>query len=248
LPWTHHPELGRALDGWLAAIIAITWFAWVRTLATEREDRDRLAWTILFAAAIVALVSFATQGIDPTSIYGLRPTAGWRGYGPFPNRNHTACFLAIGILAGAGVIVHAGTKKQFGLMSAGCVAAGVALIGLLRTQSRGGLVVLAVGAAIYLFLVVAKLRSPEVDGDRRGGLRARRYRRADRRHTDAEPIWSSNVTGDVSAGTRIEVWRNALTMWWDAPLFGHGPWRVPVGLPHVSAAQHERDHGEASGE
>src|SRR5690349_5112372 len=27
LPWTHHPEPGRAIDGWLAAAIGIVWFA-----------------------------------------------------------------------------------------------------------------------------------------------------------------------------------------------------------------------------
>jgi len=30
------------------------------------------------------------------------------------------------------------------------------------------------------------------------------------------------VTGDVSVATRVEVWRNSLAMWRDAPLFGHG--------------------------
>jgi hypothetical protein len=92
-PWTHHPEPARAVDALLVGVIALVWFLWVRTLAAERENRPILAWTMLGSAAIVAVVSFATRGIDPQAIYGLRYTQGWFGFGPFPNRNHTASFL-----------------------------------------------------------------------------------------------------------------------------------------------------------
>jgi O-antigen ligase len=222
LPWMHHPELGRAVDGWLAAVVAITWFAWVRTLAIEREDREKLAWTMLFAAAIVALVSFATQGLGPAMIYGLRPTAGWRGYGPFPNRNHTACFLAIGVVVGSGVLVHAASKKQFGLLAAGCVAAGVALMGLLRTQSRGGLVALAVGAAVYLVLIVMKQRSGKSIAIGAAVLVLVGTVSLVAGAKTLGRFGAANVTGDVSVATRVDVWHNALAMWRDAPLLGHG--------------------------
>ena len=44
LPWTHNPEPARALDGLLAWIAAALWFAWVRTLASDRDCRPVLAW------------------------------------------------------------------------------------------------------------------------------------------------------------------------------------------------------------
>ena len=41
-------------------------------------------------AANASLEQFQAQKM----IFGLRYTPGWLGFGPFPNRNHTACFFA----------------------------------------------------------------------------------------------------------------------------------------------------------
>jgi hypothetical protein len=82
-PWTHHPEPARALDALLAGAVAIVWLLWVRTLAAERENRPILAWSLFGAAAVTAAVSFATRGIDPQAIYGLRYTQGWTGLARF---------------------------------------------------------------------------------------------------------------------------------------------------------------------
>src|SRR5688572_3841031 len=155
-PWTHHPEPGRALDVWLTGAIATVFFLWVRTLAAERNDRPVLAWSLFIAAATLAMVSFATRGIDPNAIYGLRVSQGWTGFGPFPNRNHTACFLAMGAVLGAGCVAWAGARRNLGAAIAGVPMLGLILVALLETHSRGGIVALAAAMIFFLGFVLLK--------------------------------------------------------------------------------------------
>lgn len=222
LPWTHHPEPGRAFDGWLAAAVAVGWFAWVRTLASEREERTRLAWILVIGAAIVAVVSLATAGGDSKMIFGLRFTPGWFGFGPFPNRNHSACYFAMAVLIGAGCLARSGERKHFGLLAASALLVGVLLFALLRTQSRGGVVALGAGLAVFLGVVLIKLRSRQALavalaaallvgglGLLAGGQTLKRFA-------------GTGLPTDDSAAARVVVWKNAAAMWRDAPLLGHG--------------------------
>jgi len=220
-PWTHHPEPSRALDALLAAVLAAIWFYWVRTLAAHRDQRVALAWILLGSAAVVAAVSFATRGLDPKAIYGLRFTRGWQGFGPFPNRNHTACLLAMGAVMGAGCVVWAGAKRKYGAAAVAGAMAGLILAALLVTESRGGLVALACGLAVFLGLVMLKLR------DRRAlglGLAAALLLGAASLTFGAKLLerFTSADRGLVSNMTRVHIWQDTLGMWKDAPLLGHG--------------------------
>ncbi|HEX8310101.1 MAG TPA: O-antigen ligase family protein [Chthoniobacteraceae bacterium] len=220
-PPTHHPEPGRAVDALLGSIVAVMWFLWIRTLAIPREDRVVLAWILFGAAAIVAAVSFATRGIDPQAIYGLRYTLGWTGFGPFPNRNHTASFLAMGAVLGCGCATWAGMKKRYAVLGMSVAALGLIVAALLTTQSRGGLVVFAGGMTVFLGLVMLKLR------DRRAlavALAGMLLVGALGLVFGAQVIarFSSEHGGEVSNNTRISVWQDTLVMWKDAPLLGHG--------------------------
>jgi O-antigen ligase len=222
LPWTHHPEPGRAIDGWLAAAVGVVWFAWVRTLAIEREDRMKLAWVLLLAAAIVSAVSFATQGMLPKgSIYGLRFTPSWHGFGPFPNRNHTASFLAMGIVLGGGCIAQAAIKKRVGLCAVGGGAAMLAMLGLLWTESRGGLLALAVGLLVFLGAVVLRIRTKKAAAIAASAVVLAGVLALAAGATLSRFSGKAGVR-DESVSTRIAVWHDALTMWREAPLFGHG--------------------------
>lgn len=222
LPWTHHPELGHAIDGWLAAAVAVLAFAWVRTLAAEREDRTRLAWILFASAVLVAVVSFVSAGAGTKMIFGLRYTPGWFGFGPFPNRNHSACYFAIAAVVGAGVLARSAERKHFGLLATSAVMLVVLLLALLRTQSRGGILALGAGLAVFFAVVLLKLRSRQSLavaiasallvaglGLVAGGKTLQR-------------IAGTGSVADDSASARAEVWRNAAAMWRDAPLFGHG--------------------------
>jgi O-antigen ligase len=221
LPPTHHPEPARVIDGWLAAAVGAVWFLWVRRLAADRENRPFLAWSLFGSAVLVAAVSFATRGWDPQSIYGLRPTLGWRGFGPFPNRNHTADLLAMGAVLGCGCITWAAVRKKWPAAFGGALALVLVIVALLTTESRGGLVAFGIGLAVYLILVQLRLRNRKALGVALavafvvgalglafGGAVLSRFQ--------------SEQAGAVSNSMRITIWRDVMIMWKDAPLLGHG--------------------------
>jgi hypothetical protein len=156
---THHPEPARVIDAWLATAVGAVWFLWVRRLAADRENRPFLAWSLFGAAILVGTVSFVTRGWDPQAIYGLRPTQGWRGFGPFPNRNHTADLLAMGAVFGCGCVTWAVIRRKWGAALFGMLALLLVLVALFTTESRGGLVAFGIGLMAYLLLVQLRLRN-----------------------------------------------------------------------------------------
>jgi O-antigen ligase len=221
LPFTHHPEPSRALDGLLVGAIGLVWFLWVRRLAGDRSPRTFLAWTLFASAAIVAIVSFATRHAGSDAIYGLRFTPGWSGFGPFPNRNHTADFFAMSAVLGCGCLVWAVTRKQWGLFCGGLALLVLILVALLTTQSRGGIIAFAGGAGTFLVFCLARFRNGRTVVAVLGaallfgliGL------------TFGAPVmerFKSHNADEVSVQTRVGVWRDTISMWRDAPLLGHG--------------------------
>ncbi len=221
LPFTHHPEPGRAIEGMLAGAVGVIWFLWVRRLAAERDNRPLLAWLLLIAAAIVAVVSFVTRHPTSEAIYGLRFTPGWSGFGPFPNRNHSADFFAMAAVLGCGCLTWAGLKKRWWLLGGGAVLVALIVIALLVTESRGGLLAFAVGLGVYLVLCLWKVRNRRALGAALGaalvfGAMALAF------GSQVFARFHSREAGDVSTFTRLHVWQDALGMWRDAPLLGHG--------------------------
>ncbi len=221
LPFTHHPEPGRAVEGLLSASVGLVWFLWVRRLSSDRENRPVLAWILLSAAAIVALVSFATRNPNSEAIFGLRYSPGWMGFGPFPNRNHSADFFAMGAILGCGAVTWSALQKQWALVTIGIGLLATVVVALLVTESRGGLIAFAVGLALFLGLCLAKFRNRRalavsagallVFGGLGLGFGSQVFAR-----------FHSKEGGSVSNETRVAVWHDALGMWRDAPLFGHG--------------------------
>jgi O-antigen ligase len=221
LPGTHNPEPTRALESLLAWIAGALWFLWVRTLASDRDCRPVLAWGMVASAAVVTAVSYATRGIDPHAIYGLRFSPGWTGFGPFPNRNHTADLLAMALALTCGCTAWEAARKHWSGVAAGVVLAGIIFFGLLATQSRGGLLVGALGVACFVLLVFLKLRNKQVVALAVAGVLAAS---AMAMLFGAEVFgrFQSQEAGHVSNLMRVTIWRDALRLWSDAPLFGHG--------------------------
>lgn len=231
LPWTHHPEPARALDGMLAWIGAALWFAWVRTLASDRSARPVLVWALVASAAVVTAVAFATRNIDPKAIYGLRYTPGWTGFGPFPNRNHTGDLLAMGFVLACGCTAWESARKHWPGVIAGIIMATISFCGLLATQSRGALVAGALGIACFVVLVLCKVRSKTVvavviAGGLVAGALALLF------GAEVFGRFQSKEAGTVSNLMRIQIWQDTLQMWRDAPIFGHGLRTFPeiIGL------------------
>lgn len=222
-PWTHHPEPGRALDSLLALSAGALWFLWVRTLAAERAARPWLLWILLAAAAIVTLVSFTglrAQG-DTMSLFGWqRYTAGWRGFGPFPNRNHTACLLAMGAVVGCGCIVWSGTKRKQALIVAAFAMTALCVCGILATESRGGIVALVVGLIVFAALSLAKARNARALAAV-GASALMLMGLAFAYGPDAFARFSAADSAGSTA-QRVTIWQDTFAMWKDAPVFGHG--------------------------
>ena len=222
LPFTHHPEPVRALDALLAGAVGVVWFLWVRRLAAERPHRAFLAWALFAAAAVVAIVSFA-RGRHPGSdaIFGLRYTPGWSGFGPFPNRNRSADYFAMAAVLGCGCVTWAAARKNWLTFCGGILLVGVIVIALLTTESRGGLIACAAGLGIYLLLCLAKIRTCRAVGMAFGAV----LFFAAVALTFGGQVFArfqSHEAGGVSTQTRIGVWHDAIGMWKDAPLLGHG--------------------------
>ena len=221
MSFTHHPEPGRAVEALLSATVGLIWFAWVRRLAADRDSRPVLAWLLVLAAAVVAVVSFATRSANSDAIYGLRFTSGWSGFGPFPNRNHTANYFAMAAVLGCGCVTWAALKKKWMLGAVTAVLVGLIMFALLATASRGGLLAFAAGLGCFLVLCLLKARSRKALGAAFGaalffGAMALAF---------GSQVFSrlqSREAGEVSTLTRLDVWKDALGMWRDAPLLGHG--------------------------
>ncbi|MEP6670966.1 MAG: O-antigen ligase family protein [Chthoniobacter sp.] len=225
LPFTHHPEPSRALDALLAGAVGVVWFLWVRRLAVNRQHRAFLAWALFVAAAIVAVVSFATKHPGSDAIYEgtvlARWTPGWGGFGPFPNRNHTADYFAMAGVLGCGCVAWAAARKNWTIFCSGLVLVGLIVVALLTTQSRGGLIAFGAGVGIYLLLCLAKMRNRRALGAALGtalffGALMLTF------GSQVFARFHSHEGGAVSNLTRIAVWHDAIAMWRDAPLLGHG--------------------------
>ena len=220
---THHPEPARALDALLVALIALVWLQWIRTMAARRELRVALAWILFSAGAVLAVVCLVIipKSSQPMSIYGLRFTPGWSGWGPFPNRNHTASLLAMSAMAGLGCTVWAGARRRHSLAVAATGAVLMILIALLMSKSRGGLVSLSAGIAVFGGMMLWRHRSKRTIALMVGGAALMAV---------VVMIFGGQVLERLSSGDgklvanqlRKDIWGNAFTMWRDAPLLGHG--------------------------
>ncbi len=218
-PFTHHPEPARALDALLTIFIAAVWFFWVQKLGDDRDQRLLLAWMLFTSSALLAIVCLVLGTSSTGLIYGFRPTLCWSGYGPFPNRNHTACFLAMGVPVGIGCVVTAARRKRFIPLAIGHVFLGLIVVALLESRSRGGLTALAVGLCFYLALALIQSRTRKMLVLI---LACAFLASAMFLAFGSKVMGRFNADGATSTQTRKEIWQDAIGLWKEAPLLGHG--------------------------
>ena len=220
---THHPEPALALDALLTALLALVWLQWLRTMAAQRGMRLAMAWILFGTGIALAAVCFlmSPKNAQTSLIYGLRYTPGWSGWGPFPNRNHTASLLAMSALAGMGCTVWAGARRLRRVAVAAAIAVLGILVALLMTKSRGGLIAFAAGLAVFCGMMLWRHRTRRTLAIVIGGVALMSV---------LVVLFGGQVMGrfapgdasQVSDQLRLEIWKNAVTMWRDAPLLGHG--------------------------
>ena len=248
-PWTHNPSPATAFDLLLVIAVAALWFLWVRTLAADADNRTLMFWSLFASAGITGVVCLVTiHPANPHSIFNLRPDNDWTGYGPFPNRNHTACFLAMGAVIGSGCLTNAVRHKKQLRAVVGFVLLLVVIVALLLSKSRGGLVALVAGLVAYAAFVICKARNRAAMFSVAGGALVFVVLCAafggsviSRFHAAGE--------GEIPTNIRWQIWGNTLSMWKDAPLFGHGLGTFPQVFPLYQALNLEEQtvgHPESS--
>jgi O-antigen ligase len=235
-PFTRNPEPGRALDCILMAFLVAAWFFWVRTLACDRPVRIFLVWALFAAAAVVAIVSLVLGTRTDFLIYGIRYTPGWTGFGPFPNRNHTAALLAMGALAGAGCLVRAARRKYWLQLGVAVFLEIAIIIALLESKSRGGLLGFGCGAVLFGALAISKLRSRSaVAGAVAGGLLGATLILSF--GSKVLSRFESPGDGNIPNNLRWQIWQDAIRVWHDAPLWGHGLGTFAAIFPFYQTVQ-----------
>ena len=108
-------------------------------------------WALAFTLG-VACYALAARLMQDSLQTGLG--AGEGHFGFFPNRNHTATYLAMGALCGLGCVVQALRDKRFVVMSIALAATGVCLWAVAAWSiSRAGVVLVAAACLIWLPLL-----------------------------------------------------------------------------------------------
>ena len=148
LPGTLSPQPWRTAESLVVFAAGLSWFYLMGTVRWAEGERQRTAG--VFAAG-VALLAATAVGLYRAGVHpALWPSV--RGFGPFPNRNQTADFFAIGalpILACARAAWRAGGKPTALAWLAGWLVAAMAVF---DSFSRAGVALLFATTFVYLVL------------------------------------------------------------------------------------------------
>ncbi|MES2309720.1 MAG: O-antigen ligase family protein [Verrucomicrobiota bacterium] len=214
----HHPEWIRLIQFLLLGIGVGVLLLWWRSFSQTRLLRIHLAWTGFGVALIVAILSFALR--DP-AIFRLRETVGYDGFGPFPNRNHSAALFAIGLFLGWGCGWETLRHRLMLQFTTVILGMGVLMAALIASNSRG-----AVAAALISFvliLMVIYLRRHDfrflVVGAALVGIGVSVVSAT---QTSLIQRLQGEHSPQATIEGRVEIWKDAWKVIQDAPILGHG--------------------------
>lgn len=127
-------------------LFAITLFVGL-WLAGHRPSSGQLRlWSLAFTVGVAAYAVLSRIIVDV-------PHAGQAAghFGFFPNRNHTATYLAMGTICGLGCVLQALRDRRFSAMAAALVATAICLWAVAGwSVSRAGVVLVVLGVAGWL--------------------------------------------------------------------------------------------------
>jgi len=154
LPPTHSPQPELSSEAMTLLVAGLAWIGWLAAQPWDPRSRRLAARTL--AGGLIALAGFALTAW----CLGLR-VPGWldeRGFGPFPNRNHTGHVLALGAVLALGCGADpAGRQKWRALPWVG--GAAVILAALAVNYSRGGVLLFFGATALWIALIAWQRRS-----------------------------------------------------------------------------------------
>ncbi len=116
-------------------------------LAGQRPSAGQLRWSAMaftLGVAAYAVISKVME-IPPAKVGEITH------FGFFPNRNHTATYLAMGAICGLGNILQAQRDKRYVSMAVALLGTGICLWAVAGwSVSRGGILLSAVGTLLWL--------------------------------------------------------------------------------------------------
>lgn len=214
LPLTLSPQPWLTAEAMLWLVMGLAWMSWLLGQGWTGATRVMIARMLaggMVLISLAALVAWAAHYSIP----------GWlseRGFGPFPNRNHTGHVLALGGMLALGCAADAGRRERAKALP-WLIGAGAILIALVANYSRGGLLLffgaivlwagleawqrkswktLAVGASLVLVLFsIVLLRGDAFAGRFAGGA-------------------------DSQVAFRAFIWRDTLALIHASPWCGSG--------------------------
>jgi hypothetical protein len=135
LPATLSPQPWLSAEAMLWLVMGLAWVGWLLGQHWEVSDRVLVARVLAGGTIVIATVALVAWALH-------RSIPGWlseRGFGPFPNRNHTGHVFALGGMLALGCAADAGRRekrKAFPWL----IGAAVMLVALVVNYSRGGLI------------------------------------------------------------------------------------------------------------
>ena len=240
LPETLSPQPWLSAEALLWLVVGLGWVAWL--LGQAWDPAARAIGVRVLAGGIVLI---AATALIAWWLHFSVP--GWlsdRGFGPFPNRNHTGHVFALGGMLALGCAADA-ARRNWRKAAPWFVGTGVILVALVFNYSRGGLLLfvgaaviwaalaawqrkswkkLAIGASFVLVLVSLVLIG--------GGAFAARFAGGE----------------DSQVAFRVLIWRDTLALIHASPWCGAGLGNFSTLFPlyrHLSVSQQSVLHPES---
>jgi Flp pilus assembly protein TadD len=138
---------------WIAAS-AFAGLCYVR--AADRVWRRRLPAVVLGSVVLASLVCLAQTAAGSEAILGLYvPRAGFAAFwrAPLINPNHWSAYLSVGVLIGLGMAMRAEGVRLRGWSLLCAFGALLLILQVCFSSSRGGVLGLGAGAAVFVLLV-----------------------------------------------------------------------------------------------
>jgi O-antigen ligase/tetratricopeptide (TPR) repeat protein len=220
----------------------IAFYAVVAGVGRQRGPREMLA-AISLGCTIVALrgiLEYAeTVFSDPT----------WRIFAGWVNPNATAAILLIGFFCSMGLVVSSSRN----LAAAWGVAAVLCGSAILLTQSKGGLLALAVGGIVLGILTFAWGKAEGLERLKpslgrifavvlsllMAGMVLTVLTRTEKSGGALARVTNSSGTAEQSAGYRANLWKGAIAMVKERPIgYGIGTYRFESARPGVTPQTH----------
>jgi O-antigen ligase len=214
----------RLAAGWVL-------FQVVLGLGGGRAALHRFGKAVAINAAVMSLFSLVQLLCWNGKIYGLRPSP-YHSSGPFVSHNHLAAYLNVGLGFAFGLLLAPGRDDPWWPPRTsrlwGALAAGLIIVGIISSESRGGFLAMLIGAAVTFMVLRPRSRGIWAGATITLALVAvflvalgtsSPYKRLATLLERTPYLGERNVS---AYSGRMEIWTDALRAWPEYPVWGLG--------------------------